>query len=93
MAGIPDVDLSKVGTTKFGSFEVEVVDYTTEYFDTLKVGAAAAVGCSSSVSSGCVRVQPGVQCRAARHAPCSKTQPRRTSCRPSCMHYLFLPPP
>lgn len=42
MADIPDVDLSKVGTTKFGSFEVEVVDYTAEYFDTLKVGAACA---------------------------------------------------
>ncbi|KAL4426555.1 hypothetical protein ABPG77_008413, partial [Micractinium sp. CCAP 211/92] len=36
MADIPEVDLSKVGTTRFGSFEVEVVDYTTEYFDTLK---------------------------------------------------------
>ena len=36
MADIPDVDLSKVGTTTFGSFEVEVVDYTTEYFATLK---------------------------------------------------------
>ncbi|EFN54324.1 hypothetical protein CHLNCDRAFT_58243 [Chlorella variabilis] len=36
MADIPDVDLSKVGTTKVGSFEVEVVDYTAEYFATLK---------------------------------------------------------
>ncbi|PSC71409.1 hypothetical protein C2E20_5335 [Micractinium conductrix] len=36
MGDIPDVDLSKVGTTKFGSFEVEVVDYTAEYFATLK---------------------------------------------------------
>lgn len=36
MADIPDVDLSAVGTSKFGSFEVEVVDYTTEYFATLK---------------------------------------------------------
>lgn len=38
VADIPEVDLSKVGTTKFGSFEVEVVDYTSEYFATLKVG-------------------------------------------------------
>lgn len=36
LAELADVDLSKVGTTRFGSFEVEVVDYTTEYFDTLK---------------------------------------------------------
>lgn len=48
MADIPDVDLSKVGTTKVGSFEVEVVDYTAEYFATLKVrslewGRAACV--------------------------------------------------
>ena len=42
MGDIPDVDLSKVGTTKFGSFEVEVVDYTAEYFATLKVRAALA---------------------------------------------------
>lgn len=37
MADLPDVDLGKVGTTRFGSFEVEVVDYTAEYFATLKV--------------------------------------------------------
>lgn len=36
VADIPEVDLSTIGTTKFGSFEVEVVDYTTEYFNTLK---------------------------------------------------------
>jgi hypothetical protein len=41
LAELADVDLSKVGTTRFGSFEVEVVDYTTEYFDTLKVRRAA----------------------------------------------------
>ena len=41
VADIPDVDLSKVGTTQFGSFEVEVVDYTTEYFTTLKASAGA----------------------------------------------------
>ncbi len=35
MADIPDVDLSVVGTTTFGDFEVEVVDYTKEYFDVL----------------------------------------------------------
>lgn len=37
MADIPDVDLSKVGSHKFGSFEVEVVDNTADYFATLKV--------------------------------------------------------
>lgn len=37
MADIPDVDLSKVGVHKFGSFEVEVVDNTADYFATLKV--------------------------------------------------------
>ena len=36
MADIPDVDLSMVGVSTFGDFEVEVVDYTKEYFDTLK---------------------------------------------------------
>lgn len=36
MADIPDVDLSTVGTTTFGDFEVEVVDYTADYFDTLR---------------------------------------------------------
>ena len=36
MADIPDVDLSTVGVSTFGDFEVEVVDYTKEYFDTLK---------------------------------------------------------
>jgi hypothetical protein len=36
VADIPDVDLSAVGSHKFGSFEVEVVDYTAEYFATLK---------------------------------------------------------
>ena len=34
-ADIPDVDLSKVGTTKFGTFEVEVVDPVSDYLATL----------------------------------------------------------
>jgi len=33
---IPDVDLSKVGTTKVGDFEVEVVDPVADYLATLK---------------------------------------------------------
>lgn len=41
MADIPDVDLGKTGSHRFGSFEVEVVDYTTDYFATLKVGSLA----------------------------------------------------
>lgn len=36
MADLPSVDLSKTGVTSFGSFEVEVVDYTTDYFATLE---------------------------------------------------------
>ena len=36
MADIPDVDLSVIGTSTFGDFEVEVIDYTTEYFACLK---------------------------------------------------------
>lgn len=36
MADIPDVDLAKIGSTKFGDFEVEVVDNTVDYFKTLK---------------------------------------------------------
>lgn len=36
VAEIPDVDLGKVGTTSFGSFEVEVVDNTVDYFAVLK---------------------------------------------------------
>ncbi|PNW82321.1 hypothetical protein CHLRE_06g278210v5 [Chlamydomonas reinhardtii] len=36
MADIPDVDLSKVGVTKFGEFEVEVVDPVADYLAQLK---------------------------------------------------------
>ena len=36
MADIPEVDLSCLGSITFGDFEVEVVDYTIEYFATLK---------------------------------------------------------
>ncbi|KAL6776289.1 PGM1 [Auxenochlorella protothecoides x Auxenochlorella symbiontica] len=36
IADFPDVDLSKLGTTSFGDFEVEVIDYTTDYFDELR---------------------------------------------------------
>ena len=31
MADIPDVDLSKCGVTKFGDFEVEVIDPVVDY--------------------------------------------------------------
>ena len=31
MADIPDVDLSKCGVTKFGDFEVEVIDPVADY--------------------------------------------------------------
>ncbi len=36
MADIPDVDLSTVGVTKFGDFEVEVVDPVAVYLGLLK---------------------------------------------------------
>lgn len=36
MADIPDVDLSTIGVTTFGDFEVEVVSPTEDYFVTLK---------------------------------------------------------
>lgn len=36
MADLPDVDLSKKGSTKFGSFEVEVIDFTEDYFAVLQ---------------------------------------------------------
>lgn len=36
MAEIEDVDLDKVGTSTFGDFEVEVVDYTEDYFAILR---------------------------------------------------------
>lgn len=36
MADIPDVDLSTIGVSTFGDFEVEVVSPTEDYFATLK---------------------------------------------------------
>mmetsp|Transcript_5427 Transcript_5427/g.9376 ORF Transcript_5427/g.9376 Transcript_5427/m.9376 type:complete len:561 (-) Transcript_5427:755-2437(-) len=36
VADIPDVDLSKIGSTKFGSFEVEVIDPVDDYLAVLK---------------------------------------------------------
>lgn len=33
MADIPDVDLSKIGVTKFGDFEVEVIDPVADYLE------------------------------------------------------------
>lgn len=37
IADIPDVDLSKVGVTKFGSFSVEVIDPVSDYLELLEV--------------------------------------------------------
>ncbi|KAK3941819.1 phosphoglucomutase [Diplogelasinospora grovesii] len=36
MANIPDVDISTIGTRKYGSLEVEVVDSTADYVEMLK---------------------------------------------------------
>jgi phosphoglucomutase len=37
MAQIPDVDLTKLGITKFGDFIVEVIDPVSDYLELLKV--------------------------------------------------------
>lgn len=37
MADIPDVDLSRLGTTKFGNFSVEVVDPVSDYLELMEV--------------------------------------------------------
>lgn len=37
IADIPDVDISKVGVTKFGSFSVEVIDPVSDYLELLEV--------------------------------------------------------
>lgn len=39
MATIPDVDLSRVGVTKFGNFVVEVVDPVADYVELMEVDA------------------------------------------------------
>lgn len=36
MADLPDIDLNKIGTQKFGDFEIEVVDPVADYAATLK---------------------------------------------------------
>lgn len=37
VADIPDVDLSRLGVTKFGNFSVEVVDPVSDYLELLEV--------------------------------------------------------
>jgi phosphoglucomutase len=37
IADIPDVDLSNVGVTNFGSFSVEVIDPVSDYLELLEV--------------------------------------------------------
>lgn len=36
-AEIPDVDLTKLGTTKFGNFTVEVIDPVSDYLELFEV--------------------------------------------------------
>lgn len=38
VADIPDVDLSRLGVTKYGNFSVEVVDPVSDYLELLEVG-------------------------------------------------------
>lgn len=37
VADIPDVDLSRVGVTKYGNFSVEIVDPVSDYLDLMEV--------------------------------------------------------
>lgn len=37
MADIPDVDLSRLGVTKYGKFIVEVVDPVSDYLELMEV--------------------------------------------------------
>jgi len=37
MASIPDIDLSRLGITKFGNFVVEVVDPVADYMELMEV--------------------------------------------------------
>ena len=37
MANIPDIDLSRLGITKFGNFTVEVVDPVADYMELMEV--------------------------------------------------------
>lgn len=37
MADIPDVDLSRIGVTKYGNFSVEVVDPVSDYLELMEV--------------------------------------------------------
>lgn len=39
MAEIPDVDLSRLGVSKFGNFIVEVIDPVSDYLELMEVGA------------------------------------------------------
>ena len=37
MAEIPDVDLSRLGVTKYGNFSVEVIDPVSDYLELMEV--------------------------------------------------------
>jgi len=37
MAEIPDVDLSRLGVTKYGNFTVEVIDPVSDYLELMEV--------------------------------------------------------
>lgn len=56
VADIPDVDLSTLGSHTFGSFQVEVVDYTTDYFATLKVCLWSVYSLAGVFGMWCVHV-------------------------------------
>lgn len=43
MADIPDIDLSSLGVTTFGSFTVEVIDPVPDYLELLEVPAYLAL--------------------------------------------------
>jgi phosphoglucomutase len=69
-ADIPDVDLSKVGVTRFGAFEVEVIDPVADYLALFKARcASAALRCGCERPKGILDERRTRGVRAPRIAP------------------------
>lgn len=49
VADIADVDLSRLGVTKFGDFTVEVVDPVSDYLELLEVWNVKQITCISII--------------------------------------------
>jgi hypothetical protein len=81
-ADIPDVDLSKVGVTRFGAFEVEVIDPVADYLALFKARCAAARARARVPRAYLTRAQNARRARTAyratRHARAAAAcEPRR----------------